>query len=159
MGCFSRSRQPRTTEFSAVELRIVVRNGDGLFDQIGFVGLPFACARDARGIPPRVLVAGVDGDELFDHVGFWGVIAERIALRSGHGRSPSRLGATSVQLNDSAVGDYCDRCRASEASCSAGVTMSASGPGYTVATWSVANHRTTYGGDPSAERTSVITPR
>src|SRR4029077_3989254 len=143
----------RTTESSAVELRIVIRNGDGLFDQIGFVGLPLARARDARGIPPRVLITRVDRDELFDHIGFWGVIAERTALRSGHGRSPSRLGATSVQLNDSAVCDYCARCRASVASCSAGVTTSASGPGYTVATWSVANHRTTYGGEPSAERT------
>ena len=39
------------------------------------------------------------------------------------------------------------------------VTTSASGPGYTVVMWSVLSHRTTYGGEPSAERTSVISPR
>src|SRR5271166_1975905 len=53
-----------------------------------------------------------------------------------------------------------DRCRAlaSAASCSALVTTMASGPGYTVVTWSPAQ-RTTYGGEPSLERTSTIIPR
>lgn len=30
------------------------------------------------------------------------------------------------------------------------------GPGITVATWSVSSQRTTYGGEPSDERTSII---
>ena len=49
--------------------------------------------------------------------------------------------------------------RSSAACCSAAVTMVASGPGYTVATWSLSSQRTMYGGEPSAECTSVISPR
>src|SRR5262249_15166040 len=85
---FSRSRRPRTTDFSAVELRIVVRNGDGLFDQIRFVCFPTARTRDPRRLPPRVLFTGIDRDELFDHIGFGGIVAEWTALRIGHDRSP-----------------------------------------------------------------------
>jgi hypothetical protein len=49
--------------------------------------------------------------------------------------------------------------RSSADFCSSAVTMAASGPGKTVARWSVSSHRTTYGGEPSGERTSLIKPR
>jgi hypothetical protein len=52
-----------------------------------------------------------------------------------------------------------DRALLSAAFCAADVTTTASAPGNTVATWPVVSHRTMYGGEPSAERTSVITPR
>src|SRR6476646_6667221 len=49
--------------------------------------------------------------------------------------------------------------RSSASFCSSAVTTMASEPGKTVATWSFSSQRTTYGGDPSEECTSVINPR
>lgn len=51
------------------------------------------------------------------------------------------------------------RSASSAALCSASVITTASGPGKTMDTWSSCSQRTTYGGVPSEERTSVIRPR
>lgn len=78
-------------------------------------------------------------------------------------RSPTLTPGANYVLAPSWIADFIApnrRCaRPSADFCSSAVTTAASGPGKTVARWSVSSHRTTYGGEPSGERTSLIKPR
>jgi hypothetical protein len=105
----------------------------------------------------RPVIAAVDGGSACgSRFGTWGPVECGQLKRL---RSPGRYSLLKWCVIPDWTNSIRRFARSSAACCSAAVTMVASGPGYTVATWSLSNQRTMYGGEPSAECTSVISPR